>query len=224
MGLISRKSSRVLLALDTIDGREAYRVLNLCHDLIDGVKVNYPLVLREGIEIMKRIKRDFGLSLVADFKVADVPVTNNEIVRLAAANDADAIMVHGFVGSDSIKECLRAAQGRCKVVLVTELTSPGGLEFTHRFARDLAELARILGCDGIQAPGTRPQQVAALRDRVGPGLEIICCGIGAQGGSLSAVLEAGADYGIIGRAIYAHPDPRAAAAGFAAEARNGHPN
>ena len=46
-----------------------------------------------------------------------------------------------------------------------------------------------------------------MRDLVGPGLTIVCCGVGAQGGKYGHAIAAGADFEIIGRAIYQAEDP-----------------
>ena len=51
---------------------------------------------------------------------------------------------------------------------------------------------------------------------MGPEMTIVCCGIGAQGGKFGHAVAAGADFEIIGRAIYRAPDPAAAAAEIAA--------
>jgi orotidine-5'-phosphate decarboxylase len=123
--------------------------------------------------------------------------------------------VHGFIGLDALKSIIDICGDDTAVFVVTELTHPGGLEFTRPLAEQFASMAAFLGCYGIQAPGTRPEQIAVLRKVVGPDMCIASCGIGAQGGSFTAALEAGADFGIIGRAIYAADDPGLAAEEFA---------
>ncbi|MGI6078851.1 MAG: orotidine 5'-phosphate decarboxylase / HUMPS family protein, partial [Fastidiosipilaceae bacterium] len=63
-------------------------------------------------------------------------------------------------------------------------------------------------------------RIAAIRKIAGNDKEILSPGVGAQGGSASAAIRAGADYVIVGRAIYASDDPAAAAGKFADEARS----
>lgn len=220
MEFLPRRDSRIILSLDMTDPDLATSVVRECSDVVDAIKVGYPLLLAAGLPFMLELKRRSGLSVIADLKVADIPVTNNKIVALAASYGADAVMVHGFAGSDSILECMRAGSPTCAVIVVTELTSPGGLEFTSSHAAEFASLARDLGCPAIQAPGTRPDKVAQLRAVVGPRMGVVCCGIGAQGGQFRRVLDAGADYGIIGRAIYSQPSPRKAALSFREESYN----
>lgn len=203
--------SRIILALDTPDKASSLQVMEQCSDIVDAIKVNYPLVLTEGLSFITELKKIYGLPVIADFKVADAPVTNNRIARMAKDAGVDALMVHGFIGADAIMEIQEVASGDMGIFVVTELTHPGGLEFTRSYSEQFARMAAYLDCFGIQAPGTRPDQIQVLRDTIGPEMTIIACGIGAQGGTLEAVVRAGADYGIIGRSIYEAENPRQAA-------------
>ena len=128
------------------------------------------------------------------------------------------MICHGFTGDDSVKACVDAAKGQ--VFVVTEMSHPGGKQFTAPVADKLAALARSAGARGIVAPATRPDRIAALREIIG-GLEIISPGVGAQGGKASDAIRAGADYIIVGRAIYDAPDPGSAAKALADEVKEG---
>jgi|ERR1700722_1115451 orotidine 5'-phosphate decarboxylase subfamily 1 len=207
--------SRIMLALDTPDRQSAFRVLGECADIVDCVKLNYPLVLTEGLGIVGDLKKRWDLPVVADFKIADVPVTNNRIAGILRDVGMDGVLAHGFIGSDALLELIEILQPETSVFVVTELTHPGGLEFTRAHCEDFARLAVTLGADGIQAPGTRPDQIRLLRKTVGPETVVISCGVGAQGGTMQETIAAGADFAIVGRGIYDSPDPRAAAAAFA---------
>jgi len=205
-----KRKTGIILALDVAGRDEAFRLLDGVVEMIDVVKFNYPLILSEGLGIMSEVKRRYGRPILADFKVADVPVTNNRIIRLAAEAGADGIMVHGFIGLDALRSALKAA-GDLKLFIVTQLTNPGGLEFTARFTEEFAKIAAFLGVAGVQAPGNRPEVVKKIRQIVGPELMIICCGIGVQGGKFGHAIAAGADFEIVGRSIYQAPDPIRAA-------------
>ncbi|WP_019154784.1 orotidine-5'-phosphate decarboxylase [Robertmurraya massiliosenegalensis] len=211
------KQSQIILALDLPNKKKSFDIMDECHDLIDAIKVNYPLILTEGLSIITELKNRYSLPIIADFKVADVPVTNNRIVKLVKAAGADMIMVHGFIGPDALFEIKKIAGDEMGVIVVTELTHPGGLEFTRKFSEDFAKMAAFFQCYGIQAPGTRPDQIKHLRRTVGPDLNILCCGIGSQGGSFLNAIEAGADFCIIGRAIYDSDSPRKAVQEFLLE-------
>ncbi len=209
----------IMLALDVGNRREAFALLDRVREWVDVIKFNYPLVLSEGLGIVTEVKRRYGKPVLADFKVADVPVTNNRIIKLSAAAGADGIMVHGFIGADALRSA-REAAANIQLFVVTQLTNPGGLEFTAQFTEEFAQLAKFLGADGVQAPGNRPEVVKRVREIVGPELAIVCCGIGAQGGKFGHAVAAGADFEIIGRAIYQDPDPARAAREIAEKIRD----
>ncbi len=200
------QDSGIMLALDVPDRAAAVCLLDRVAGRVDVIKFNYPLVLKEGLEIITRVKEAYGKPILADFKIADVPVTNDRIINLCRKAGADGVMVQGFIGIDAIQSAIAAA-GEMKVFVVTQLTNPGGLDFTGRFTEEFASLARMLGAAGVQAPGNRPEIVRKVREIVGEELMIVCCGIGAQGGKFGEAIAAGGDFEIIGRAIYAAPDP-----------------
>lgn len=202
------RGSGIALALDLEDRSAAFRLLDRIGEHIDVIKLNYPLVLRAGLSIIGELKRSYAQPILADFKVADVPVTNDRIVRMVEQAGADAIMLHGFIGVDALRSAKRTARS-IKLFVVTQLTSPGGLDFGAAFSEDFARLAALLDFDGVQAPGNRPEVVTRLREIVGPERIIVCCGIGAQGGLFGSAIQAGASFEIIGRAIYEAKDPLA---------------
>lgn len=196
----------IMLALDVRDRQSAFDLLDQVIPYIDAIKFNYPLVLEEGISIIRDVKSRYAKPVLADFKVADVPVTNDRIIKIVEKSGADGIMVHGFVGIDALLSMKNHAD-HLKIFVVTQLTNPGGLDFTSVFTEKFAEIARTLGLAGVQAPGNRPEVVRQVRSIVGKDLMIVCCGVGAQGGKYGAAINAGADFEIIGRAIYDSPDP-----------------
>lgn len=200
------RETGIMFAVDVDSRKEAFRVLDQIYTDIDVIKFNYPLILTEGIDIISDIKERYDKPVFADIKIADVPVTNDRIIKLAAKAGADAVMAHGFIGIDAIKS-MQDASPETKLFIITQLTNPGGLDFTASFTKEFAELAVGLGLDGIQAPGNRPEVVSEVSKIVKPNLMVVCCGVGAQGGRYGHAISAGADYEIIGRAIYQAEDP-----------------
>lgn len=210
-----RKDSRVILALDEVRPDRAFKVAEEVSDLVDAIKINWPLVLATSPETITRLSE--MAPVICDFKVADIPNTVSLIVSQAVKRGAEGVIVHGFTGSDSVKAAVEAADGR-SIFVVTEMSHPGGAEYTAPAAESLARIAVRCGASGIIAPATRPERVAALRNIVGD-LLILSPGVGAQGGSASEALEKGADYVIVGRSIYGADDPRSAALRVVEEAR-----
>ncbi len=209
-----KKNTRVILALDVTSRQEALRVVGGVKDYVDAIKINWPLILAAGPDIIQDLSK--VKEVICDLKIADIPNTNRLIVEQAMSRGATAVICHGFTGEDSVRACVDAAKGQ--VFVVTEMSHPGGKEFTAPIADKLAALAQRTGARGIVAPATRPGRISDLRKIIG-GLEIISPGVGAQGGKASDALKAGADYIIVGRAIYEAPDPGAAAKKLAEEAR-----
>lgn len=194
----------LILALDFEDRRGALKIAENLADLVEKFKVNYPLVLSAGIKVISELAEI--KPVIADLKIADVPHISAKIAEIAFRNDAKAVIVHGFTGSDSIKAVLSVSKRyEGEVYVVTELSSEGGTEFMERFSIEIAEKARDLGCQGLIAPATRIERLKSIRE-VAKGMKILCPGIGAQGGSLEALKFA--DGIIVGRSIYLAENPR----------------
>ena len=208
----------LILSLDVTDRARALAIARSCAPHLDAIKVGYPLVLSAGISVTRDLL-PLGLPLIADFKVADIPSTNEAVCTLAFGAGFSAVIAHAFPGEDALTACVRIAHakgGRCYAV--AEMSHPGAAEFFHGgVAERLAALAVRCGADGIIAPATRPDRVAQLRKIVGD-LEILSPGVGAQGGEVELVKDL-VDGIIVGRSIFAAPDPGAAAEEFSRRCR-----
>ena len=214
-------SSGLVLALDVTDRSRALDVAARVAPHVDAVKVGYPLVLSCGTGIIGELAK--SSYVLCDFKVADIPNTNRLIASEAFKAGAKGIICHAFPGRDSIAAVVEEAKKHGgDVLVVTEMSHPGALDFMAPKAEQMARMASDSNVCGIIAPATRPERVKALRAIVGDML-IISPGVGAQGGTASRAISAGADAIIVGRSLYEAPDPAEAASMFSseiAEARN----
>lgn len=192
------------------------RVVEAVCGTVDAIKINWPLVLSEGPQMITRLA---GLTdVICDFKVADIPNTVRLIVEQAVSRGASAVIVHAFTGDDSLTAAVEASGG-AEIYAVSEMSHPGALCFTAGHAEEMTRMGVECGVDGFIAPATRPERIRAIRAVAGPDKKILSPGVGAQGGKASAAIAAGADYAIVGRAIYASADPHSAAEAFAEDIR-----
>jgi orotidine-5'-phosphate decarboxylase len=209
-----KKQSGIILALDVTEREKAVEVAGAVGDVIDAVKINYPLALSCGLEIVTEMSK--SAHIICDFKVADIPNTNRLIVEQAFKAGASGIIVHGFVGHDSVEACVEHAKGG-DVFVVTEMSHPGGQEFTAKLAEELLQVAIDVKASGVIAPATRPERLKLIREKLPKEVVVLSPGVGAQGGKITDTFDAGADFAIIGRAIYNAENPRKAAESFIEE-------
>lgn len=212
-----RLDRRLILALDLVDPGPAMTVAKAVREEVDAIKVGWALFLSGGREIFREIAH-LGY-LLADLRTAEIPNTTRLIVDQVAKMGASGIITQGFVGEDSVRAAVEAA-GRAEVFVITEMSHPGGAEFTAPHAEEIARIAVRAGAAGIVAPATRPERVKHLREIVGDKL-ILAPGVGVQGGKAGDAIRAGADAVIVGRAIYEADDPASAAAAIARDIRAG---
>lgn len=210
------KHTRMILALDVTSREEALRITKDVREFVDAIKVGYPLVLAAGLGIINELAK--FAPIIADFKVADIPNTNRLICEQAFQAGADAVIVQGFTGRDSLDACLKVASEYGKdIFVVSEMSHPGGAEFLEPAAEAIAAMAAEAGAFGLVAPATRPERVKKIRKISGDKLTIISPGVGAQGGKASDAIAAGADWVIVGRSIYNAESPKGAACKVAEE-------
>ncbi|MCL2863477.1 MAG: orotidine-5'-phosphate decarboxylase [Methanimicrococcus sp.] len=205
---VFERKSGMILALDVTDEASALEVAAAVGDLVDAVKIGYPLVLGTGLSVVSKLAK--YAPVIADFKVADIPNTNRLICEHVFKAGCAAVIVQGFTGPDSLAECVKTAnEYGGKVFAVAEMSHPGGDHFfDDRVSKEIAALAKKSGAFGIVAPATRPDRVKELRAVIGGELKIISPGVGSQGGSAADTIKAGADWVIAGRSIYNAKDPR----------------
>jgi orotidine-5'-phosphate decarboxylase len=211
-----RRKHGVILALDETDPIKARSVASAVAAHVDAIKINWPLVLSAGPAMITELAE--LRPVICDFKLADIPNTNRLITEQAIGRGAAGVIVQGVPGMDSVKAVVDAAAGAA-VFVVTEMSHPGGQEFTALVADRIARMAVEAKASGVIAPATRPGRISEIRKIVGR-LSILAPGVGAQGGSAADAIRAGADYVIVGRSIYASPDPAKAAREISKEVRS----
>jgi len=210
-----RRDTGLIIALDETDAAKAMKVARSVSDVVDAIKINWPLILSAGPEIITDLSE--MSDVICDLKVADIPNTVRLIVEGAVSRKASGVIVHAFTGEDSLREAVSAA-GEAEIFAVTEMSHPGGATFTAPHMEEMAEMGVRCGVAGFIAPATRPDRIRAIRAMIGD-MRILSPGVGAQGGSASSAISAGADYVIVGRTIYEAKDPASVASKIKDEIR-----
>ena len=103
------------LALDG-DLRSALETLSVAHPFVDIVEVGTPLVFREGMNVVRRIREAHPqLTLVADLKIMDAGRAEADIAFCAGA---DVVTVMAVAADATIAGVLESARARNKRAMV----------------------------------------------------------------------------------------------------------
>ena len=231
---------QLLVALDVDTAGEARALADQLRGVVGGFKIGSRLFTSEGPALVEQLTGR-GDRVFLDLKFHDIPHTVAGAIAAATRLGVWMVNVHASGGGAmmraarvaAVEEAARRSVRLPLVIAVTMLTSLDqaavaeiglGSSVEAQVER-LAVLTQSAGLDGVVAS---PQEIAAIRQRCGPGFTIVTPGIrgaadakGDQSRTLSAAaaLVAGASYLVVGRPIIAAVDPRAAAERIAAECR-----
>ena len=214
-----------IVALDFPDAERAMTLVQTLDEKCRFYKVGSELFTASGSDIVQWL-RDTGCDVFLDLKFHDIPNTVAGAMRRVAAMGVRLATVHASGGSKMMHAAVDAAGPECGVLGVTILTSLDDAMLGEAWGRDrvdvedevlrLAELARSCGAHGIVCSG---HEAEAVHSRHGDGLKLLVPGIRLPGdpvGDQARVMTpveaaaAGASYLVLGRAVTASKDPRAA--------------
>ena len=155
-------SSRLVLALDETDPARALDVAKSVAPFVAKIKINYPLVLSAGLDIVTEISK-FS-PVICDFKVADIPNTNRLIAESAFNAGASGIIAHAFPGPESLK-AIREVDSSKDLYIVITMSHPKGGDFF-----DIERFCSL----ALEVGGKNLQMIAEERtSKKYPNLEII---------------------------------------------------
>ena len=219
----------IAVALDAPDLETAALWAKAVTPHVRVVKVGLELFCSHGPAVVDTVRGASGVDLFLDLKLHDIPNTVAGAARSVAGLKPTYLTVHASGGADMVRAAVEAAPD-VTIAAVTVLTSISeqvlsevGLAGPPLDAvRRLASLAVGAGAGALVCS---PQEVAAVRAEVGPGVVLITPGVRPAGSDTQdqarvatpqQALADGADLLVIGRPITGAPDPGAAAAAIAA--------
>jgi orotidine-5'-phosphate decarboxylase len=226
----------IIAALDVPTAEQALALAAQVAPAVGAFKIGCELFTSAGPDIVKRI-RDTGAAIFLDLKFHDIPNTVAKAVAAAVRLDAQMLTIHTGGGLAMMKAAeasaqqtsLQAGHDAPPLILgVTVLTSMDAGELnntgiTATVGQQVERLARLAAQAGLRGLVCSPLELTALRAALPSQMQLVTPGIrgpgdaaGDQKRTLSAreAMAAGANWLVIGRPIYAAPDPRAAAEGI----------
>ena len=227
--MTTRLRAPIAVALDAPDLETAARWAQAVTPHVAVVKIGLELFCRTGPSVVETVRGGSGVELFLDLKLHDIPNTVAGAAKAVAKLKPRYLTVHASGGADMVKAAVESAPD-VTIAAVTVLTSISaevlasvGLAGPPLDAvRRLAALAVGAGAGALVCS---PQEVAAVRAEVGPGIILITPGVRPLGtdsqdqarvATPQQALADGADLLVIGRPITGAADPGAAAAEIAA--------
>ena len=215
---------RLIVALDLPNVVAGLALADRLGDAVSFYKIGLGMLTGGGLALARELKHERGKRVFLDLKLFDIGATVEAAVAGLAAQGLDFLTVQG---DPQVVRAAAQARGDTKILAVTVLTSLDRADLDANLIRpgDLAELvlqraprAFEAGADGViaspqEAAGIRALPQAAGRLIVTPGVRPDGSAAGDQKRTATPAeaLRAGADHIVIGRPVWAPPDPPAAA-------------
>ena len=222
----------IIAALDVPDAEQAIKLAETIAPAVGAFKIGKELFVSAGPDIVKRV-RDTGASVFLDLKFHDIPNTVAKAVASAARLDVQMLTVHCCGGSTMLKGALEGATKAAEetgnepplVLGVTVLTSMDDSDLNQvninkTPEKQVIHLAKMATEAGLKGLVCSPKEITALREVLPTEVQLVTPGIrpaGSDSGDQKRVMspaeavQAGADWLVIGRPIYAAVNPREAA-------------
>jgi len=224
----------IAVALDTADLATATRWTTAVAPHVTTVKVGLELFSHEGPAAVEKVRAAGDVDVFLDLKLHDIPNTVAGAARSVAHLAPRYLTVHASGGPAMIAAAAHALPDTL-VAGVTLLTSLSAEELAllgvDGSPQDVVRRwARIAVDAGARALVCSPQEVAFVRDAVGPDVVLITPGVRPPGADVNdqarvatpeQALADGADLLVVGRPITGAGDPAAAARALASQLRVG---
>jgi orotidine-5'-phosphate decarboxylase len=183
-------------------------IIDATADLVCAFKPNSAFYEAEGDSGVAQLKKtcDYILQnypnvpIILDAKRADIGNTNDAYAKFAFVwLNVDALTIQPYLGREAVQPFLDYRDKGS--IILCRTSNPGAGEFQDLkvegeqlyklVARNVAGQWNSAGNCSLVVGSTYPEELAAVREIVGPDMDILLPGIGAQGGDLAKSLAAG---------------------------------
>jgi orotidine-5'-phosphate decarboxylase len=226
---------RLIVALDVPSVDAAMDLVDQLQGTCRWFKVGMELYYAAGNSVVNRLL-DRGFEVFLDLKLHDIPNTVAGGVRSVACSGASLLTIHAAGGEQMMRAAAQTATlpNAPELLAVTVLTSMDASELSAVGVADapsaqvlrLARLAKISGINGLVCS---PEEVAAVREAMGPSARLVVPGIRPAGLGASddqrriatpaETIIRGASMLVVGRPITQAADPAGAATAILNEIR-----
>jgi orotidine-5'-phosphate decarboxylase len=222
----------IIAALDVPTAEQALKLAEKIAPAVGAFKIGGELFTSAGPDIVKKI-RATGAAVFLDLKFHDIPNTVAKAVASATRLDVQMLTVHTSGGLEMMRAAEKSAQETANqaglnaplVLGVTVLTSHDNstlaeIGLQSNVGQQVDRLANLAVKAGLRGLVCSPLEITDLREMLPAHIQLVTPGIrtGAeksddQKRSLTPreAIQAGANWLVIGRPIYAAENPRAAA-------------
>jgi orotidine-5'-phosphate decarboxylase len=222
----------IIAALDVPMAEQALRLAQQLAPVVGAIKIGSELFTGAGPDIVPRI-RATGAAVFLDLKFHDIPNTVAKAVAAATCLDVQMLTIHTSGGLEMMRAAeesahqtgLQSGRNAPLVLGVTVLTSHDARTLDEtgcdaNVGRQVERLAALAVKAGLRGLVCSPLEIAGLRQILPSSAQLVTPGIRTgvekpddQKRTLTAreAMDAGADWLVIGRPIYAAENPRMAA-------------
>jgi orotidine-5'-phosphate decarboxylase len=222
----------IIAALDVPSAEQALKLAEQIAPLVGAFKIGSELFTSAGPDIVKKI-RATGASVFLDLKFHDIPNTVAKAVASATRLDVQMLTIHTSGGLEMMRAAETSARQTANQAGLNAPLVLGVTVLTSSDSRTLAEtgcaanvgaqverLANLAVKAGLRGLVCSPLEIADLRCFLPSHIQLVTPGIrtGAEKAddqkrtlTPREAIDAGANWLVIGRPIYAAENPRAAA-------------
>ncbi len=226
------KQNPIIAALDVPTAEQALKLAKEIAPAVGAFKIGSELFTIAGPDIVKKI-RATGAAVFLDLKFHDIPNTVAKAVASAVRLDVQMLTIHTSGGFEMMRAAEKSAQETAKslgrpaplVLGVTVLTSSNSEALLEigcepNVGHQVERLASLAVKSGLRGLVCSPLEIADLRLILPAEIQLVTPGIrtGAEKAddqkrtlTPKEAIQAGANWLVIGRPIYAAENPRAAA-------------